>query len=728
MPPKEKKFSIVSWYNGNMVLQPANMSIQNVLNFTDDELESRHDFIQLLFPLPWPSKSANKDVVPSVDQLRKITGPAKMGQNIRRNMLEGLKAILAMFDLELTPGKIPDGPPPPRHRNGGRKIRKITPSPESDIDHEARAARLQALANPGNHHHHRFTRIIRSLRVCGRGQDAESVYRFLRRFAKEHPTIPQRVVHMWGVAANSKELNIDPRKEIKNVSQKVLDGEESGKDGPIVIVGGGGDDGGGDEISESGGSELPPDERTGGGAVNVDDGGDEGGDEGGDGGSTSNSSESDGERPPSDGGGFGPGGGDTPPPEGGRPPNGGRPPGIGDPKLSEEEIAKLTPTERELHHARIQHMGSNRGLEILLDLRNADGIWIGADEDPMKMTLIELRVWQLVLRDLVEQRRSETVAKKRIEEGREPDSSSFESSDDDDDPDDDREFLKTHIRRFGQPQISAEDLQKLEPWELKLHHANVEHTSDYHEIEVRFKYRNGEGIWRGNGSDPITLSLRKLKEWQIEMDKRQANWMDEVMRGKRQWSEDVSSESSFASDYEIGAANMSEEYFASLGAEDQERHYALIEYTERFRRLEYELGFRDRTTYKWIAAHMDPYDMNLDELDQWIVDMEQHEEDLIAKQEAEEAAAAEEEEEQSSFSESSPEAEEMEELMAERVKRGLDPLGDSPEAERWKALMAETEKKAAGAKEDGPETQLQKEARARRDPASSSRSKRRRVG
>ncbi|ELR06780.1 hypothetical protein GMDG_02218 [Pseudogymnoascus destructans 20631-21] len=767
MPPKKPKpFSIVSWYGGNMVT-PKNVSIQNVLHYSDDDLERRHDFIQLLFPLPWASQHANRDVVATKGQLATIRGGGKVGKKVRMTMLEALKKILAMFDLELTPVSLckPYGDADratARHRNRGRRIRRITPveagSDDEDakkIDHAAREARFQALANPGNHHHRRITRIIRSLRLAGRPEDAESVYRFFRRFAGDHPTIPRRTLHMWSVAANSPYLFTDPAEDYKTTSQDVKDGEpsdeEEEKESSI-------DEGGGNTTDEGGSVED-------GGGGGVEGGGGDGVEGEGDDGSSGSGSTSSSEKAHSVYGtddGFGSGDG-TPPPPG---PNEGQPPKIGDPRMSDEEVQKLTPLERDLHHARIQHRKENREIEIKLNYRNANGEWIAVDKDPMTITLIDLRIWQIVLRDKEEERRGEEAIERRIKEGRDLYESSSDSSEEDDE-NDGKEFLRTDIRRFGKRDMSPEDRAKLEPWELKLHLAQIEHLNDYLEIEVKFRFRDGDGFWRGQGAEPIMMNLWDLRAWQIEMDHRQAQWMDEVTRGDRRWSAEISSKSSQESDFDIGDPRMSERCFAQLGAEDQERHLALRTYIEKFRQLEYELGFRDRTTFEWIAVHMDPNDMNLEELELWDVEMEQMENAFMAKQDAEEAteeAAAEaaaaangtttQPAQQRRQRVRSPEGIEDEEIMADRVRRGLDPFGDFPEAIVYKAMYLQREKeweekeekrleaerleKEKQKESDDPGEQLRVEeaARARaaksmkrtsREKSTSSRSKRRRV-
>ena len=425
--------------------------------------------------------------------------------------------------------------------------------------------------------------------------------------------------------------------------------------------------------------------------------------------------------------------------------------------MSDEDIKKLTDPERELHNARIQHMNENRDIEIRLNFRKANGKWIGKDKDPMTVSFIDLRVWQLVLRDLEEAQQAEEAAERAIREGGSPgDSSDEESSDGSDveDPNGDRDnvFTKKDVRMFGQSHMSAENLQQLEPWELELHLALVQHTKDYLDIEVRHKFRDGDGMWRGRGTDPLKMSMRGLRAWQFEISKREADWLDKVATGEATWSQGVESDTSFESEYDLGNPGMSERYFEWLGDEDKERHLALMAYYEKFRGLEYELGFRDRTTLEWIGYGIDPDDMNLPELDQWTIDMEQQGDEWIAKQEELEAAEAAAEAAAASAAKEvrrrSPEHEEAEKLMAKRVKRGLDPYGDTPEAKRWKAMVEEMEKekekeeKAAKAKAEAerqasedPEEQLRteeqsavKRAQAGQQTSSSSVSKRRKVG
>ncbi|KFY95795.1 hypothetical protein V498_03103 [Pseudogymnoascus sp. VKM F-4517 (FW-2822)] len=729
-------FSIVTWYNGRMGTA-NNVYIQNVLSYSDDDLENKHDFIQLLFPLPWRSRATNVTFVATDQNYITIRGAAATGKSFRKKMLDSLKHILAMFDLYLPADNkcvaYSKGLAHSRHRGGGRRILRIQPREDDKIDHAARAKRLQDLANPGNHHHRRITRIIRSLRLCGRPAEADSVYRFFRRFAMQHRTVPRKTLRMWGIAAHSLNLKMDPSEEYKGASNEIKMGEASDGD----------QDPNGNETEDS-----------------IKAGGVEPGAGGGGGSGTSSSRET---LSP-DRGENGPFRREDTPPGVQYPPKGDSLPNIGDPRMSGEDLEKLTPAEKRLHYGRIQHTHENRGIEIGLNLRNADGKWIAVDKDPMTINLIELRIWQIVLRDLEVQRQVDEIIRKRVEEGKEPDDEPSSDSSDDDDPNDDREFIRKDVKGFGQRDMSPEDLQKLAPWENKLHLAQIEHMSDYRDIEIKFKFRSGDGIWRDRRLEPITLNLRDLKEWQIELDKLEGDWMDEVMRGERRRSADIESDTGNESEYEIGDPAMSERYFEWLGDEDKQRHFAISEYNEKFRPLEYELGFRDRTTYQWVAAHMDPYDMNLEELDQWNIDMGQMEEEWMAKQDAANEATAGERDghepgpaKRARRRSRSIESIEMEEIMAERVKLGLDPLGDFPEATRWKDMMEEikvaraakagTEKTEAARPEeeegleaergsDGPGDQLRTEAAARTKTARSSgrsennsnRSKRRRVG
>lgn len=758
MPPKAPRpFSVISWYNGNQV-SPSNVSLQNVMHYTDDDLEKRHDFIQLLFPLPWPSKSTNTTVVASVRQYSIIRGTN--GKRFRGAMYKSVKKILAMFDLELTPDTLctPFGNPRPfaYHRGGGRRIRRIKPVEGDNIDHAAREARFQALANPGNHHHRRITRMIRSLRLCARPKDADSIYRFFRRFAIEHPTIPEKTWRTWGVAANSEDFYRDPYKEVKGASGELVTGEVSDwEDEPVKPV---------DTDDESGGSGPGSHKSSSSSEIGSNDGGGTGGKTGGGRGgggifSSSGSSSSGSEKLPAessdDEGGFGPFGGDSPPPIDGSDIDEEQPPTIGDPRMSDEDIQKLTDPERKLHNARINYMNENRDIEIRLNFRKANGKWIGKDKDPMTMIFIDLRVWQLVLRDLEAAQQAEEAVERAIREGENPEDPSDEASSggsDVEDPNGDRDkvFTRDDIRMFGQSHMSAENLQKLEPWELELHLALVQHTKDYLEIEVRHKFRNGDGIWRARGADPINMSMRSLREWQFEINKREADWLDKVAIGEATWSQGVESDTSFESEYDFGDPNMSERYFAWLGDEDKERHLALMAYYEKFRGLEYELGYRDRATYEWAGYGMDPAEMNLEELDQWTIEMEQQGDEWIAKQEeleaAEDAAEAAAEAAAAPAAKEvrkrrrSPEHEEAEKLMAARVKMGLDPYGDTPEAKRWKAMVEEMEKQKKEKEEaereasEGPEDQLRteeqsaaKRAQTGQETSSSSRSKKRRV-
>ncbi|KFY40540.1 hypothetical protein V495_05383 [Pseudogymnoascus sp. VKM F-4514 (FW-929)] len=758
-PKKDQTFSVISWYSGQMTSEKG-LVFRSVINFSDDELENRHDFIHLLFPLQYMSGGTTYSYKATKRQFSTIGGPGPSGQSFRRHMLEAVKRILAMFDLELTPVKecTPhgSGEPTDKHRHGGRRIRKIKPVEGDGIDHEARAKRLKSVADPNSHHHRRITRMIRSLQLCRRGPDSESIYRFFRRFAREHRMIPRRTLRLWGVAHHSIAAHKDPNEDIRDTTAFNTMGEPSLGDAEVPeSQSSDGSWGISSHKTSVVGNEPPRPPKT----ISIASSSEKGL-------SSASSSEkglSEGGDGPDDGGlgGAGGSGGDSPDgsassdssdgpddPDVPKGPDDELSKKIGDEQISDEDVEKLTPAQKELHHARLQHRREYRDIEIGLEFRDTDGEWIGGDPDPSTVDLLELRVWQTVVQD--EERR-----RRRVQEGKAPSDSSSSDGSDHNDPDDEKEFERTDVVGFGEDNISDENFQKLEAWEKKLHLAIVEHTKDYKNIEIKHRLRDAYTfLWKSRRPAPVRMNMKELRAWKRELDDRERDWLKEVTEGQRGWTQALSTKSSEKSEFVVGDPNMSIRFYERLYEEEQSRHLRLIEYDQRFGALEYELNFRDRATSEWKYVGMQPFDMSHDELDTWFEDMEEFEaeynERVLNEAAAQNSAPPRLTPVNRRQRSPSPDGIEAAELMAEGVRRGLGPYGTSPEAIKWKAAAEEIERKKAAAKaaaeeesNEDPGNQLlaeQRQSQAKRPNSSnksarssgeaedSSRSKRRRIG
>jgi hypothetical protein len=135
--------------------------LTDILAWDDARLESVHDYIQWLFPLPEPS--AFNPVAPILTEAtmrtfqRDATLQARLGQALAR--------MLAFYGLAAStrPGRV--------------EIEKTKDFP----------AQSRQWLHPGNHNHLRLTRILTCLRLLGLEEHSRALFSCLERIAGEHP-------------------------------------------------------------------------------------------------------------------------------------------------------------------------------------------------------------------------------------------------------------------------------------------------------------------------------------------------------------------------------------------------------------------------------------------------------------------------------------------------------------------------------------------------------------
>src|ERR1022692_4596159 len=80
--------------------------LEDILVWTDDDLEAVHDFIQWLFPLPEPSQyNSDAPLLTNEDIAAFKSDPV-----LQANLMKSFERILAFFGLSLSEGKVADGP------------------------------------------------------------------------------------------------------------------------------------------------------------------------------------------------------------------------------------------------------------------------------------------------------------------------------------------------------------------------------------------------------------------------------------------------------------------------------------------------------------------------------------------------------------------------------------------------------------------------------------------
>ncbi len=145
---------LLSFYRGEGTDSEGRL-LKDIWTWNDNSLESIHDFIQWLFPLPEPSRF-NPDaplLTPQdIDAFRK-------DPLIQANLRRSFERIIAFLGLAEVDGKIDEGP-----------------------DFARRASFIWAAPN---HNWLRITRILRSLHLLGRPTEAAALYDRLATFHRD---------------------------------------------------------------------------------------------------------------------------------------------------------------------------------------------------------------------------------------------------------------------------------------------------------------------------------------------------------------------------------------------------------------------------------------------------------------------------------------------------------------------------------------------------------------
>lgn len=139
-----------------------------------DTLESKHDFIQILFPLPTVGM-ANRDLVPTAEEKDLIL---KLDPLWTRRMLQNLSLMLDFYGLSLDEKTV-----------SGYKIQ----NPQ-------RFQTYLVKGGSGGHNYLRITRILQSLRWFGLTEYAALLLRALLQVAAKY-SIPKSTVDFWRKAS-----------------------------------------------------------------------------------------------------------------------------------------------------------------------------------------------------------------------------------------------------------------------------------------------------------------------------------------------------------------------------------------------------------------------------------------------------------------------------------------------------------------------------------------------
>ncbi|KAI0594240.1 opioid growth factor receptor conserved region-domain-containing protein [Biscogniauxia sp. FL1348] len=163
-----------------------NRTLDEILGWSDARLESQHDYIQTVFPLP--EGSVFRREAPVLDEATFLYWRGRgRGDELRGAMRRALERMLRFYGLEM-------------HQDGGT----VTIAPAA-----AAGPGLRRWLRPADHNHLRITRIIRSLRVLGLAREARAFYDALVRTNATYRRVGRSSLRFWRRAA-SEPLHIAP--------------------------------------------------------------------------------------------------------------------------------------------------------------------------------------------------------------------------------------------------------------------------------------------------------------------------------------------------------------------------------------------------------------------------------------------------------------------------------------------------------------------------------------
>ncbi|KAF2397642.1 hypothetical protein EJ06DRAFT_129858 [Trichodelitschia bisporula] len=153
-------------------------SLTDILNFTDNELEHFHDYIQILFPLPEPSGFVSAPRL-TPDIVAAFRADDATGAALRGNLRLAFLRMIDFFGLAIEDEEgeccVTTGP-------GWQERRWIW-------------------VRRFDHNHLRITRILRCLRILGLGRFAQGFWEFLNHPPDEDPRFGRTSIEYWEAAA-----------------------------------------------------------------------------------------------------------------------------------------------------------------------------------------------------------------------------------------------------------------------------------------------------------------------------------------------------------------------------------------------------------------------------------------------------------------------------------------------------------------------------------------------
>ncbi|MCJ1323895.1 hypothetical protein MMC10_000556 [Thelotrema lepadinum] len=173
---------------------PYGRTLSHILAWDDNDLESSHDYIQYLFPLPERSPVNPSAPLITKDVFLAFRADSPEGQALRKNLRKAFKRMLAFYGFDYI------------------KVSTMLPG---DPQHAAiksnnHQMRFQNWVRRFDHNHLRITRIIRCLRLLGLEEEAGTFFSALYQLSRSQDyvgKISQKSLNFWQKAAMRKLWN-----------------------------------------------------------------------------------------------------------------------------------------------------------------------------------------------------------------------------------------------------------------------------------------------------------------------------------------------------------------------------------------------------------------------------------------------------------------------------------------------------------------------------------------
>ncbi len=178
---------IIGFYSGT---EPDHRgrNLHEIHEWPDDQLESVHDYIQWLFPLP--ERSAFNVAAPVLT--REDIQEFRTRQDLQEELGASFLRMMNFYGFEV------------------RSVQQITMTRAPNF-----ASNATIWLSPGNHNHLRITRILRCLTVLGLEAEANAFFDCLceiydEEHNKPHPAISEETMRYWREAVSDGGRNEQP--------------------------------------------------------------------------------------------------------------------------------------------------------------------------------------------------------------------------------------------------------------------------------------------------------------------------------------------------------------------------------------------------------------------------------------------------------------------------------------------------------------------------------------